>query len=280
MITVSQLINQSAARLERISETPFLDAQTLLGHNLGKTRAWLLTHPEENLSEAALTPFLLDLESLLEGIPLPYVLGHWEFFGLDFHVSPDTLIPRPETELLVEQAIDWITAWHKPCLVADIGTGSGCIAISIAWYSPDVHIIATDISIPALQVAHKNANAHGVAGRVNLINSDLFPPIIERFDLICANLPYIPTNTLQRLKISGKEPNFALDGGSDGLDYIARLINKLPDHAAKKGTALLEIDSSQGEKVCHLASRKIPSAEIKIMPDLSGKDRLLQIKLP
>ena len=280
MITISQALISSAETLVEISDTPSLDAQTILAHCLGKSRTWLLSHPEQNLTAADFASLQQEIDALKKGIPLPYVLGHWEFYGLEFMITPDTLIPRPETELLVDRALDWLNLQPKPCLVADIGTGSGCIAVALAKNHPNVSIIATDISYPALKTARFNSIQHNVRDQIIFLQKDLLPPIADRFDLICANLPYIPTQTLQNLEVSGREPELALNGGPDGLNLIRKLFHEAPIQITPGGFLLIEIDSSQGARAQTLAQQAFPSAEIEILPDLSGKDRLVTIHLP
>lgn len=277
-----------SARLGGKSDTPNLDAQVLLAHVLGKPRAWLLAHPEMTLTpreERALEKALRQLES---GIPLPYVLGRWQFFGLEFILRPEVLIPRPETELLVERALSWLRQSRvesRELRAVDVGTGSGCIAIALAANVPDVHIIATDISPIAIDVARQNAKKLGVADRIEFFCCDLFPSQptfdlrLSTFDLIVANLPYIPTETLRGLRVYGREPTLALDGGADGLDIIRRLLDLAPRHLAPGGLILLEIEASQGLSVLSLAYDAFAEAKISLHQDLAGKDRLVQIQL-
>jgi release factor glutamine methyltransferase len=213
------------------------------------------------------------------------VLGHREFFGLDLEITPDVLIPRPETELMVERAIKWLRAAPERRTVADVGTGSGCISVAIAKNIPDAKVIATDISRPVLDVAHRNARRHSIRKRIDFIQCDLLPPHPNplptdlHFDLICANLPYIPTGTLQSLTIYGLEPTLALDGGADGLDIVRRLLSLSPEWLAPKGMILLEIDASQGMSVVSLAYDAFDNAEIYLHQDLAGHDRLVEIML-
>lgn len=265
-------------------DIPVLERQVLLAHITGKNRAWVLAHPEMRLSpeqEAALEAAARQLQA---GTPLPYILGHWEFFGLDFDVSPDVLIPRPETELLIETALAWAQT-HSPLnpvyRLIDIGTGSGIIPVTLAVHLPPAEIIATDISPAALAVARKNAQKHGVEGRIHFLEADLLPKRIQRstFDVLTANLPYIPTETLQTLEIYGREPTLALDGGPDGLQLISRLLDQI---TAKRVTArliLLEIENRQGRAVEALARQRFPAADIQIKKDLAGHDRLAVILL-
>jgi release factor glutamine methyltransferase len=188
-VEISQALSRLKARLEPVSDTASLDAQVLLAHVVGRPRSWVMAHPEAALSPEQQAD-LEELASRLEtGAPLPYVLGHWEFFGLDFLVTPAVLIPRPETELLVDQAIKWLQLHPVRRRVAEVGTGSGCIAISLARNLPGLRLLASDLSWPALQVARTNARRHHVAGQVDFILCDLLPGASASCDLICANLP-------------------------------------------------------------------------------------------
>lgn len=215
---------------------------------------------------------------LSAGVPLPYVIGEWEFFGLPFKVNPEVLIPRPETELLVETALKWLNAHPERRRAAEVGTGSGCIAISLAVTIPDLKITATDISRDAAATARKNASIHQVQSRVRILEINLLDGLDGPFDLICANLPYIPRETLRSLTIFEREPTLALDGGENGLEIIAALLEQATDKLAKGGLALLEIESGQGEQATSLAAGLFPKAEIKVLPDLAGHPRLLVIQ--
>jgi release factor glutamine methyltransferase len=272
------LLDQIRARLSASSETPGLDAQVLLAAVTGNRRAWALAHPQASLTDeqtAALEAALLRLEG---GEPLPYVLGKWEFYGLEFTLSPATLIPRPETELLVEQALGWLRAHPGRRWAADVGTGSGCIAVALAVHIPDLKVLASDLSIEALQLAADNVSRHGVQERIRLIRADLLPPVAQRFDLICANLPYIPSEKLAGLKVSQREPLLALDGGPDGLDLIRRLLKLAPESLAPGGALLMEIEASQGPAAGELARAALPSAAVEVIPDLAGYDRLVKVQ--
>lgn len=277
MISISQALQESVETLRNFTETPYLDAQVLLSNLLGKSRAWIISHPESLLTFEQNSCWKADLNFLQEGVPLPYVIGHWEFFGLDFLVTPDTLIPRPETELMVDLALDWLKDQEGLQRVTDIGTGTGCIAIALAKNFPRLSVIATDTSHPALKVACQNIIQHGVETQVYPLQCDLLPPSPIKFDIICTNLPYIPTKTLETLPIFGREPTNALDGGADGLDLITRLLQGAPGKVNQGGLLLLEIDSSQSSKAQSIARRYFPSAEITLFPDLAGQDRVLKI---
>jgi len=284
--TIGELLEFIASRLK--SDTPYLDAQVLLAHITRQPRSRLLAHEEESLTAAQIEKLQQALSQLEAGTPLPYVLGHWEFFGLDFAVTPDVLIPRPETELLVERAIAWLqanAAERRFPRVADVGTGCGCIAIAIATHLPTARLLATDISYPALRVARQNAQHAGLLPRMDFLQCDLLPPPPRRlpmalhFDLICANLPYIPTQTLRCLPIYGREPTLALNGGEDGLDLIRRLLTIAPRWLKPGGRILLEIEASQGSRALSLAYDAFAEAEIHLHKDLAGHDRLIEIQV-
>jgi len=274
------LIGWLTRRLDPHTDTPRLDAQVLLGHILEKPRSWLLAHPEANLSPQQQEQLNQAVARLETGLPLPYLLGHWEFYSLDFNLNPAVLIPRPETELLIEQALAWLRAQSDRRRAADIGTGSGCIAITLAKFIPDLHVTATDVSPKALQIAQSNAKKHHVAERISLVKSDLLPneKTNADFDLICANLPYIPTGRLHTLKVYRREPTLALDGGSDGLDLIRSLLGQAPRRLTRGGLLLIEIDSSHSKRAISLAHEAFPHADVRLLPDLAGQDRLIRIE--
>jgi len=282
---LADLLEETVSRLASVSETPELDARVLLANILDKPRTWVEAHPEAHLTQPQLAAAKKAIAKLEAGEPFPYVLGHWEFFGLDLEINADVLIPRPETELLVERAIYWLKASPERRTIADVGTGSGCIAVAIAKNIYDAKVTATDISYPALEVAHRNARRHNVAKRIDLVQCDLLPPHPDslptalHFDLICANLPYIPTVTLKELPIYKREPTLALHGGEDGLDIVRQLLRMAPKWLAPRGMILLEIEASQGMPAVSLAYDAFANAEIQLHQDLAGHDRLLSIEL-
>lgn len=256
-----------------------LDTQVLLAHILESTRSWVLAHPEHQLTPHDKKEFYQALKELEDGIPLPYVLGAWEFFGLEFKLTPDVLIPRPETELLVEKAIDWLQAHPGLSWGVDVGTGSGCIAVTLAHEVSNLALVASDISMAALRVAQLNARRHMVDARIQFVQANLLPNTGKRYDLICANLPYIPTSTLRELKVYGREPSLALDGGADGLEIISQLLEQSRSQLAPGGILLIEIEATQGEAVMTLAERVFPCAQVELSADFAGHDRFLTIKM-
>lgn len=275
--TLRDWLEKALPRLQSVSQTPLLDAQVLLAHVLGKPRTWVLAHPEVYLTREQQDHLAETLQRLEQGEPLPYLLGHWEFYGLDLLLTPATLIPRPETETLVEQALLWLQAHPAKRLAVDVGSGSGCIAVTLAVKVPDLHVVASDLSFEAVKVARQNALRHGVANRVHCAQADLLTAFGVRFDLICANPPYIPSDVLRHLPMYGKEPTLALDGGRDGLTHIRQLLQQAAHCLTEDGLLLVEIEASQGEAVYILAEQTFPTSDLRILPDLAGRDRLLHL---
>jgi len=261
----------------------------LLAHTLGRPRAWVLAHPEHVPSPKEAQIFLQLQERAASREPVPYLLGKWEFFKLDFIVTPAVLIPRPETELLVEKALAWLkrpptadrrrrrSAVGGRRSVADIGTGCGCIAVSLAHLVPNVRIVAIDISAEALEVAQANARRHGVADRIEFYRGDLLRPLAEPVELMCANLPYVPTASLDHLPVAQTEPRLARDGGPDGLALIRRLLAQAPAKLAPGGALLLEIEAGRGGATLALARTAFPDAQVRLHRDLAGLDRLIEL---
>lgn len=276
-LTIADELREATKALAPLSETAALDAQSLLAHLLGKPRAWLLAHSEATLSEADRAALESALERLQDGEPLPYVLGHWEFYGLDFSVTPNVLIPRPETELLVEQALDALKRLPGPRLVADVGTGSGCIAISLAHGVSSVRVVASDLSMAALRVARLNIARYGLQRRVWPVQADLLPALGERVDMLCANLPYVPREELGHLAVAAREPRLALDGGMNGLEVISRLLRQLAALPVPPSFILLEI-GEHADQALHIAREVFPSAKTSLVPDLAGLPRVLHIE--
>jgi len=188
------------------------------------------------------------------------------------------LIPRPETEVLVEQALHWLEKRSGNQRVLELGVGSGCISVSLAVHNPLLHVVAVDISPQAIAVAQINAQRHQVANRFQFVISDLFSAIRGRYDLLCANLPYIPTSELENLPVAKHEPHLALNGGWSGLDLIQRFLQSAPRVLAEKGLILAEIEASQGKAALDLAMDGFPEAQVTMVQDYSGNDRVLRIE--
>ncbi len=260
------------------TENSRLEAELLLAHSLHVSRSWLHAHPETPLNGAQYEHYSEHLKHREAGRPLPYLLGRWEFFGLDFSVDARALIPRPETELMVEEAI----GISQRCVtssgftIADVGAGCGIIAVTLALRLPLARITASDISRSALYLTRENAHHHDVSSRVHCVQSDLLAGL-GRFDLICANLPYISTKELDTLAVAQHEPRLALDGGHDGLRVIDRLLSSVRRHLGPGGSLLLEIGAGHRSAVLKLSHARLPWAKCCVLPDISGRARVLRV---
>jgi release factor glutamine methyltransferase len=278
-LTITEAIQQATGVFEIHSESARLDAGVLLGHILGRSRTWIAAHPDSivNVNEREELGRLLKEAAV--GVPLPYLVGHQEFYGLDFFINRDVLIPRPETELLVDLALRWFEVHPGRRLAADIGTGSGCIAISLAVNTPELMMYASDISNAALEVARQNIRKHQVEKQIRLSCSDLIDTLPEAVDVLCANLPYIPEARLDGLTSLRHEPRQALSGGQDGLQFIRQLLVDSPGRIRQGGMILLEIEASLGPQVISLARNDFPGALVNCHRDLAGNDRIVSIEL-
>jgi release factor glutamine methyltransferase len=257
-----------------IEDAP-LEGELLLRHVLGISRTQLYLDLDLELSPSHDEALRQLLKRRLSGEPAAYITGHCEFYGLDFYVDRRVLIPRPESELLVERAV--ALAQNKPLYsIAEVGTGSGAIAVSLALELPQTKIYATDISAPALEVARVNCQRHGVTDRVCLLQGDMLDPLPEAADLIIANLPYVRNSELSGVRF---EPRLALDGGGDGMKKIRRLCWQAGGKLRPGGCLLLEIGEGQGEDVTALLNRLFPHSKIEVIPDLSGIERVVSLSL-
>ncbi|MDK2979913.1 MAG: release factor glutamine methyltransferase [Chloroflexota bacterium] len=270
----------AAARqaLSRLADEPPSSLYALVAHILDKPAYWPQAHPEHLLKAGQVKQLDQRLNLLLAGEPLPYLLENQAFFGLDFFVNPDVLIPRPETELLVETALDWLAQHPEASRTVDVGTGSGCIAISLAKHFPRLSWTATDVSFKSLLVARRNRARHSMDANLNLVQCDLLAGLCGPFDLICANLPYIPTPTLETLEVTRHEPLGALDGGPDGLRLIDRLLAQTTSRLNPGGMILLEMEATQSESIRPIIQRHFPRAGVTIRPDLNQLPRLAIIE--
>ena len=270
-----EALSQSRTTLSRNAiEDASLEAELLLRHALKINRTQLYLDFEEELSPRDEIAYEKLIERRLKGEPAAYIIGHREFYGRDFQVNHHTLIPRPESELLVETALE-LAQERNLYAIADIGTGGGAIAISLALELPGAKIYATDISPAALEVAHTNCQRHGVADRVTLLQGDMLEPLTEPVDLIVANLPYVRESELA----STFEPTIALDGGADGTEMIARLCRQAKDKLSEGGVMLLEIGQGQSEQITKLLHHLFPNGVTEVFPDLGGIERVVSLTL-
>ncbi len=305
---VRDLIEEAAARLAEAGiEDARREALALLSAVLDTPRSHLLAHPEEFAPPGDRERYRAAVTRRAAHEPFAYVVGHKEFFGLDFEVSDVVLIPRPETELLVERAIDTARHLHrvattpvnhapslgaandetKPSqrgrsrgpLAVDLGTGSGAIAISIAARVGNLRLIAVDSSPEAITVASQNAERHGVADRIDFRCGDLLGVVPEAFDLLLGNLPYIPSGEIDQLmpEVSRYEPRSALDGGPDGALLTRRALWQVANRAKAPLVMLFEIGDGQGPELERYAAHLFPDAKVKVERDIAGRERLLSI---
>ena len=254
-----------------------LEAELLLRHTLKISRVQLfLDLDDRELSPEEDKVFRHLLERRLRGEPTAYITGHREFFGLGFYVDHRVLIPRPESELLVETVINLVKT-RPIATIAEIGTGCGAIAISLALSLPETRIYATDISTQALEVARLNCEQHGVANDVCLLQGDMLVPLSEPVDLIVANLPYVKESDLAGMNSANFEPSLALNGGADGLEKIYRLCQGISGKLRSPGYLLLEIGQGQGEAIAAVLRNLFPLAQIEVTPDFSGIERVVSL---
>jgi release factor glutamine methyltransferase len=278
MRTTAELIDSVHRRLQAAGvEEPLLEAQLLAAHGLDISRTTLLARLNE------LSCGLDDdhFESLVRRRetrePLAYITGHREFYGLDFVVRPGVLIPRPETEQLVELAMARLRQTPM-ARVADVGTGSGCIAVTLALLAPGAKVVATDASADTLAVARENASRHNVADRMSFHQGDLLDGV-GRFDIIVANLPYVPEAVWADLapEVRDWEPRAALVGGATGRETIEQLLKRAPAHLRPGGLLLAEFGIGQGEALAAVARRVGPEAHVSLRQDLASHDRVLVV---
>lgn len=256
------------------------EAQLLVAEAAGQTRTWVVAHPEAALLPAQRQILDRSLERYVAGQPLPYVLGWWEFYGRRFLVTPDVLIPRPETEGVIEAGLEYLRLRGGSARILDIGTGSGCLAVTLAAEFEPAVVLASDLSYAALRVAARNAERHHVRQRVEFVLADLVPPWRTAVDLLVANLPYVPSPRLAGLEVARAEPRLALDGGRQGLQLILRLLDRVPRILKAGGRAILEIDSGQAGALRRALPPSFASWKVTIKPDLSGRARYLILDRP
>jgi len=276
-VTLKQALSRAREILTAngIEDAP-LEGEILLRHALKISQVQLYQDLNRELNPKQEKTFWGLIKRRLSGEPTAYITGHREFYDLDFYVNHHVLIPRPESELLVEKPLT-LAQTHTISTIAEIGTGCGAIAISLALNLPETRIYATDISASALNVALFNCQKHGVLNRIYLLQGDMLDPLPEPVDLIIANLPYVREQELPRL--TDFEPRLALNGGSGGLERICQLCRQVKDKLRPEGYLLLEIGQGQGRIVTTLLRSLFPLAKVEVTPDLSGIDRVVSLHL-
>jgi len=292
--TVGEVLREATARL-RVSgsPTPVLDAEVLIAHVLHIDRTGVLAHPEAPLGDGQVDAIHAAIGRRETGEPVAYIRAFKEFHGLAIAVDPRVLIPRPETELLVDLAVSRVAArlsgaprpaGTPPLRLADVGTGSGAVAVALAvafrrrGFLPHVDVLASDVSEEALAVALENAVSHGVADRIRFRLADLLPDNERPFDVLVANPPYVPSGELATLPVAASfEPQLALDGGLDGLVVIRALLGLLPSVLAAGGTALIEFGAEQAESLRVAVEATLPGWAMQVHADLAGLPRVAEL---
>ena len=280
--TLNEVLLAIRQRMQQAKiEDADLEAEVLVRHALSIDRAHLYSNMGSSMGDEMVTYLYTLLRRRLENEPTAYITGHREFYGLEFAVNRDVLIPRPETETLVEAAIEIarasVESWGAP-VIADIGTGSGAIAVSLAVNLPEARIYAVDRSYGALDIARKNAESHGVLDRITFLEGDLLAPLPQPVHILAANLPYVKTDDWRELppEIRIHEPRMALDGGDDGLDLIRRLLDDAPQHLVDGGVILAEFGVGQQNFLLDYA--RMHYGSVTIRPDLAGRPRVLVVR--
>ncbi len=302
-MTIAQSLKLAIAKLtaSRITNVPHLEAEILLCKILKKPREFILAHGELKLTESQITNYKLLIKKRLNGLSIAHITGEKEFYGLNFKVNKNVLIPRPETELMVEEALNIVTRGSQPATLIDIGTGSGCIIITILkqllafnFQLSTFNFFAADISAKALAVAEQNAKTHHVNKKIKFLRGNLLEPILyspkyiihNTKYIILANLPYLTPAQIKNSPSIKHEPKLALNGGKNGLELYKKLFRQINHLAHNKKYIihntlfiLCEIDPRQTLKIKHLLKRELPEAICQIKKDLSGLDRLAIISI-
>lgn len=273
-MTIVEVLKLCSEHLQKHgSDSPRLDAELLLAHTLGLKRLDLYLKFDRPLTEQELSAYRGLVARRAKGEPVAYLTGHKEFMGLDFVVTPAVLIPNPDTEVLVQEAITQVRAADRQMRVADVGTGSGCIAISVAHYAPNADVVASDVATDALEVAVRNVASHGLGSRVQLVHGDLMAPFPGSFDIVCANLPYVAAGTRLPVEVVA-QPARALFAREDGSALVARLLAEAPARLNPGGRVLAEVDRSMLASALEAAGGSF--AHHRVLKDLAGRERVLE----
>ncbi|KAB3530335.1 peptide chain release factor N(5)-glutamine methyltransferase [Alkaliphilus pronyensis] len=285
MITVEDILKSATEKLKSSQiDTPRLDAEVILSSVLGVDRIQLHIYPEREISWEICRRYWGLVEKRIKLMPIQYIINRQEFMGLEFFVEEGVLIPRGDTEILVEEVINLNNIYYNntDVKILDIGTGSGAITVSLAKLITNSFVISIDISPLALTIAKKNANSHGVQQRISFLEGNLLEPLLnkgleETLCFIVSNPPYIPTKAVNELSAQVKdyEPELALNGGEDGLDFYRKIVNESPKYLKNNGWLLFEIGYDQGNAVSSLMLDK-GFSEVKIVKDLAGLDRVVK----
>jgi len=282
-VTLAEAIYNATNRLSAAGITNArLDAEVLLAHIIQRDRVWLITHRDDVLNDKDQRDFDEAIRRRSKREPLQHIIGNQEFWGLEFKVTPDVLIPRPETELIVEAALMLVQDRNQQVRIIDLCTGSGCIAVSLAKELASAHIIATDASERALVVARENARDHGVADRIRYLEGDLFEPLEEldirgHIDIMVSNPPYVRTGDLPTLQpeVRDYEPARALIAGPEGTEMAMRIIQNASEYLKKNGALIVEMGLGQAEALTRMVEATGAYDRSSILKDLAGIDRVI-----
>ena len=289
-ISLREAINVATSRLTNAEcGSPKIDAEVLLAYFLKADKSFLFAHYSDDLDEKRTDAYFELIDKRASGVPVAYITGRKEFMGISFKVTEDVLIPRPDTEIVVEEIIKLASEMQKGFSdldILDLCCGSGAICVSLAYYIHKAKLTGTDISPLAIAVAKENTKDYKLTGKVKLVQGDLFAPFKSKgfgkaqFDIIVSNPPYIKTSVLQTLQreILEHEPVLALDGGESGLDFYEKIIKSSPDFLKKNGLLALEIGADQAEEVTALINANEAFSEYRIIKDLAGLDRVIIAK--
>lgn len=276
---IRDIIKSAIEQISDISSTPLLDAELMAAKALGRDRLYVIIHMDDEMEEEMAERLQVMVEERKNGRPLQYITGHQEFMGLDFYVAEGVLIPRPDTEVLVEKVIELANEFESPKIL-DIGCGSGAISVSLAKYVESSKVWSVDISKIALEIGRKNAASNEVADRIEFIESDLFQKIEGKgveFEIIVSNPPYIRRADIEGLHVQVKEyePTGALDGGIDGLDFYRKIVEQGREHLVSGGYMAFEVGHDQAADVALIMEHSSSFENISIYKDLPGIDRVV-----
>lgn len=279
--TIQEILRAATKTLRQNNiQSPRLDAEVILAHQLHWERIKLITHNDSLLDQQQQRMYVKKIEKRAQGMPVQYIIQQQEFMGLNFFVCPDVLIPRPDTEILVEAAIEQAESMKKPLTILDIGTGSGAVALSLAYFIKEAQVHTVDISAAALKVAQRNAIKLFLQDRVQFYCGDLFFPLGEELlgqvDLLVSNPPYIPKHDIQKLQQEiAYEPALALDGGIDGLDFYRKIIAQGQKFLSVQGKILLEVGQHQAHPVSEMLEKENVFQYVIMRKDLAGIKRVV-----
>ena len=282
-VTLAEAINNAATLLSTAGITNArLDAEVLLSHIIMKDRVWLITHRDDVLDDNHQREFADVIQRRTRREPLQHIIGNQEFWGLEFIVSPDVLIPRPETEFIIEAALAIVQDRNKPVRIIDLCTGSGCIAVSLAKELTAARVIATDASEKALAVARENTRRHGVSEHIRFLLGDLFEPLEEldirgQIDIIVSNPPYVQAGDLSTLQpeVRDYEPEMALIAGPKGTEIAKRIIQLSPEYLKKNGALIMEMGLGQAEALTRMVEATGAYGDRELLKDLAGIERVI-----